>query len=109
MNSRINATILPPIQAIEVTGRNGLCSTTATIAALRCRADSPLRLLRSCLLAAALVALPSAFAAPPPAPVAADVAQPYVLKDTEVHALHPAHLARDSERFVSLTSPSRRR
>ncbi len=61
-----------------------------------------MRLFRSCLLAAALVALSSAFAAPPAAPVAADVAQPYVLKDTEVRTLHAAHLARDYELFVSL-------
>jgi len=65
MNSRINVAILPPIQAIEVTGRNGLCSTAATIAAFRCRADCP------CVycvpaLAAALVALSPAFAAPLP-------------------------------------------
>jgi hypothetical protein len=102
MNSRINATILPPIQAIGVTGRNGLCSTAAAIAALRRLPDSPMRLFRSCLLAAALVALAPAFAAPPPAPVAADVAQPYVLKDTGVRTLHAAHLARDYELFVSL-------
>jgi hypothetical protein len=59
-------------------------------------------LLRPCLLAAFTVALAPAFAASASSPAAADVAQPYVLKDTEVRVLHAAHLNRDYELFVSL-------
>lgn len=102
MNSRNKATILPPIQAIEVTGRNGIHFTAATIAAFLCSPLYPMRLCRSCLLAALMLALSSAFAAPLAVPAAADPALPYVLKDTEVRTLHAEHLARDYELFIGL-------
>jgi hypothetical protein len=57
---------------------------------------------RTCLFAVFTVALASAFATPALTPSGADVAQPYVLKDTEVRVLHAPHLDRDYELFVSL-------
>ena len=61
-----------------------------------------MQLFSSCLFAALMVALTPVDAANTSAPAAADVAQPYVLKDTEVRTLHAAHLARDYELYVSL-------